>query len=152
MIHRSLLYPATVLMLVAAPLAGQQPTQQARPDSASVVGAVPPMVAQAQADATLAGSRVDTGGYAVGGFFTGLVTGIIGVWIARSIAGSGKIDVPPDARLAIASQPAAYQQAYQTSYAARVKAKRKSSMLRGGLIGVATFASLYIAGGGFSSR
>jgi hypothetical protein len=145
MTRRLLLYPATVLALITAPLAAQQPIQQAKPDSAAPAQDTSALIVHAQADGTASGATVGTGGWAAGGYLTGLVTGIIGVWIARAIAGSSNVELPPDRRLLIASQPVTYQQAYEKSYVNKVKSKRRSSALRGGLIGVATFATLYVS-------
>lgn len=143
--RRMLLRTAAMLAVLAATLDAQQPTQQAKPDSASVAPDTPALIVQAQADGTTSGRTIGTGGWFAGGFVSGLFLGIIGTGITWALAGYSDVQVPPDRRLLLTNQPATYQQVYEKSFADKVKMKRKSSALRGGLVGTGIALTLFIA-------
>ena len=145
MMRRMLLYTVATLPLMAAPLHAQQPTQQAKPDSVAVALATPALIVQAQADGTKSGRIIGTGGWFAGGFVSGLLLGVIGTGITWALASSSDVQVPPDSRLLIINQPITYQQVYEKSFADKVKMKRKSSALRGGLVGTGIGLVLFIA-------
>ena len=154
---------ALALALSATPAFAQQPAPESAPvaipvsnpaasTTASPVAAAPAfsteMIARAQNDGQLAALNVGTGGWAGGGFASGLLLGFIGTGVSWAAAGASGVESPPDARLRIANQPAEYQQLYTKSYSDKVKAKRKSSALKGGLVGTAAFVLLVVSAGG----
>jgi hypothetical protein len=144
MLRHSLLSALTTLSLLAPAVAAQQPAQQGRRDSAAVANPAASsaaLYAQAQADGRLAAASVGTGGWAIGGFFVGL----IGTGVSWALAGSSGVELPPDKRLHLASQPIEYQQAYEKSFADKVRSKRKSSALTNGLLGTSLFLTIFFS-------
>lgn len=148
---RHLLSLAVAGLLVAAPLSAQQqpaPQQSGQPAPAASTEAE--LIARAQLDGQNAAMNVGTGGWATGGFVSGLFVGLIGTGVTWAMAGSSNVELPPDKRLQIASSPASYQQLYERAFAEKVKSKRKSSALKGGLLGTATFVLLIVSASGSS--
>jgi hypothetical protein len=157
----ALLVPFAALTVLAAPLAGQQPTpqppvQQGKADSTAVVAQAAALaatfLAQAQVDGQAAATNVGTGGWLAGGYVSGVVLGLIGTAVTWAVAGNTNVELVPDKRLLIANQPLAYQQVYEKAYGDKVRSKRKSSALTGGLLGTATFLVIYLSatsGGGY---
>src|SRR5688500_10335752 len=95
MMRRMLLRTAAMLAVLAATLDAQQPTQQAKPDSASVAPDTPALIVQAQADGTTSGRTIGRGGWFAGGFVSGLFLGIIGPGITWALASYSDVQVPP---------------------------------------------------------
>lgn len=135
------------LVLIPARVAAQQPAQQAKPDSATVAAmtAAATLLAQAQAEGQMAAVGVGTGGWFGGGFASGLLLGLIGTGVSYALASSSNAELPPDRRLVITSQPLAYQQAYEKGFADKVRSKRRTSALTGGLLGTATILVIYLS-------
>jgi hypothetical protein len=135
------------LVLIPVPAAAQQPAQQAKPDSATAaaMAAAAKFLAQAQAEGQMAATGVGTGGWFGGGFASGLFLGLIGTGVSYALASSSSAELPPDKRLAIVSQPLAYQQSYEKGFADKVRSRRKGSALTGGLLGTATFLVIYLS-------
>jgi hypothetical protein len=135
-----------LLALVVAPAAAagaQHPTQQAVPDSAT--SAALAMLAQAQADGQMAATNVGTGGWFGGGFAGGIILGLIGTGATYAFAASSNVELPADKRLGLVSRPTAYQQAYEKAFGDKVRSKRKTSALTGGLLGTATLLVIYFS-------
>jgi hypothetical protein len=146
----SILSPLAALVLLAAPVAAQQPAQQQPAqqgtlDSAAVAAQAAALVAQAHGDGQMAAANVGTGGWFAGGFASGVVLGLIGTGITWAIAANSAVEVPPDKRLLLANKPVAYQQLYEKAYGDKVKSKRKISGITGGLLGTATFLVIYLS-------
>jgi hypothetical protein len=59
-----------------------------------------------------------------------------------------RYELVPDKRLLIASQPITYQHMYEKAYGDKVKSKRKSSALTGGLLGTATVLVIHLSATG----
>jgi hypothetical protein len=93
----------------------------------------------------MAATNVGTGGWFAGGFASGVILGIIGTGLTWALAANSHVELAPDKRLLISNQPVPYQQAYEMAYGDRVKSKRKTSALTGGLLGTATFLVIYLS-------
>jgi hypothetical protein len=148
MLRYSFLSTLTALALLAPAAAAQQPAQQGRRDSLSVgepAAASAALFAQAQSDGRVAAASVGTGRWAIGGFASGFFVGLIGTGVSWALAGSTNAEVPPEKRLLIASQPIAYQQAYEKGFADKVRSNRKSAALTNGLLGTALFLTIFVS-------
>jgi hypothetical protein len=148
MLRRTLVGPLAALAFLASPLASQEPAQQSKSDSltaAQVSQAAATLLAQAQADGNMAAMNVGTGGWFAGGLVSGVLLGLIGTGVSWAVAANSNVDLPPDKRLLITSQPITYQQVYEKSFGDKVKSKRRSSALTGGLLGTATFVLIYLS-------
>ena len=142
--RRWLLAPLAAVALLAPPAAAQQAAQQGKSDSAAMAAAAT-LLAQAHADGGMAATNVGTGGWFGGGFASGVFLGLIGTGVTWAIAANSNVELPLDKRLLITSQPVTYQHVYEKSFADKVKSKRKSSALTGGLLGTATFVLIYLS-------
>ena len=143
--RHSLLYAFTALALVVTPLSAQQPAQQAKPDSVAAGQDTPALIVQAQADGTTSGATVGTTGWVASGFVSGLVLGLVGTGITWALAGYSDPKLPRTKQLLIANEPVTYRLVYEKSFTDKVKTKRKSSALTGGLLGTGTLLILFIA-------
>jgi len=143
MTRRWFLAPLALTLLLTPVAAAQQTAQQGQADSVAAAAAA--LIAQAQTEGALAATNVGTGGWFAGGFASGVVLGLIGTGVTWAIAGSSDATLPADRRLLIANRPTAYQQFYEKSYGDKVKSKRKTSALVGGLVGTATFLVIYLS-------
>jgi hypothetical protein len=133
---------ALVLLGPRLAVAQQAKTDSAAADQALIAAAA--LLAQARADGQTAGAKVSTGGWFGGGFVSGLVLTLLGTGIAYAVAADSKVELPPDQRLLITSRPFAYQQAYADGFREKVKSKRKSSALKGGLVATSAWVVLFI--------
>ena len=139
LMRNTLLVFAAATFLAVAPAHAQ--VQQA---SAPAPSADAELMARAQLDGKAAAATVGSAGWFGGGFVGGLVAGLIGTGVTYAIAASSNVEVPAERRLLIVSQPATYQQMFEKGYADKVKSKRKSSALTGGLLGTATLVAIVI--------
>ena len=142
--RRALAVVVSALVLLGPRFAA---AQQTKPDSAAAdqaLIAAATLLAQARADGQTAGASVGTGGWFGGGFVSGLVLTFLGTGIAYAVAADSKVELRPDQRLLIASRPFAYQQAYDEGFRDKVKSKRKSSALKGGLVATSAWVVLFI--------
>ena len=154
--HSSLFGAIALLFAIAIPAAAQQRDSVAAsvsaPDSASIVQQsgqpAPPsdleLLARAQLQGETAGGAVRTRGWFAGGLAGGLVGGFIGTGVAYALASSNDVAVPAEQRLAVSTQSAAYQQFYQRAFTEKVKSRRKSSALKGGILGTVTMVVVYV--------
>jgi hypothetical protein len=135
-----LLSIAVLCVSVASSAVGQVQQQaaaaQQEPGSAE-------LVAKAQLEGQAAAKSVGTAGWFGSGVASGVLLGLIGTGVTWAIAGSSDVNLPPEQKLLVANQPVAFQLFYEKEYAAKVKSRRKSSALKGGLIGTAAFVLLY---------
>jgi hypothetical protein len=148
MLRHSFLSALTALALLAPAGAAQQLAQQGRRDSVTVAdpaAASGALLAQAQSDGRIAAASVGTGRWAIGGFASGFLVGLIGTGVSWGLARSSSAELPPDKRLLIASQPITYQQAYEKGFADKVRSNRKSAALTNGLLGTALFLTIFVS-------
>lgn len=151
--RRHILLSAAALALAATaatPAAAQQATA-APPTAGPVVqqGVVSSeLLAKARLDGEMAAMNVGTGGWFGGGLASGVLLGLIGTGVTWAAAGSSNAALPADRQLLLASQPVEYRQLYEKAYADKVKSKRKSSALKGGLVGTAAFVLLVASASG----
>jgi len=93
------------------------------------------------ARATLDGARTadmrGTGTYIAGGFVSGALLGLIGTVIAYAAADTDKPNVPVQPTPMYADTSATYLLAFRRGYDDRLRSKRKSAALGGGLLGTA---------------
>lgn len=102
-------------------------------------------MARGRLDGQVAAQNVGSGGWFIGGVATGALTGLIGTAVIWVAAGSSDVSVPADRRLQIINQNSIYQQSFESGFGERLKAQRKRSALRGGLLGTAAFVVWYLA-------
>jgi hypothetical protein len=77
----------------------------------------------------------------------GAFTGLIGTTITYAVAATSTPELPAEKRLAIASQSPDVQAIYEKSYADKVRARRNSTSLEGGLLWTVAFIVLVAASG-----
>ena len=130
---------STSLALVTAPAQAQQPTQAAPAAATDSSPAAAVLQGRALAE------RPGMSGRFAGGFASGLALGLIGTGIAYAIAGSDNASLPALEAAQLATANPTYQLSFQQGYAERLKSRRRSSALTGGLLGTATFVVIYVA-------
>jgi hypothetical protein len=148
MLRHSFLGALTALALLAPAAGAQQPAQQGRRDSVAVADAAAAsaaLFAHAQSDGRMAAASVGTGRWAIGGFASGFLVGLVGTGVSWALARSSGVELPPDKRLLIDSQPITYQQAYEKGFADKVRSNRKSAALTNGLLGTALFLTIFVS-------
>ena len=87
------------------------------------------LMARGRMHGQAAALQVGTGGWMTGGVVTGVFTGLIGTVVIWAIAGSSDVSVPADRRVAVADEPATYQQSYEAGYGEKLKSRRKGAAL-----------------------
>ena len=80
-----------------------------------------------------------------GGVATAVVTQLLGTAVIWGIAGSSAVCVPEDRRLLIVNENPIYQQAYLSGFTEKLRSRRKSVALKGGLLGTAAFLVIYVS-------
>lgn len=126
---------ALAFTLVSVRLAAQESTPTTRSDSS-------PAAATLQGKALA--ERQAMGGRFAGGYVSGLFLGLIGTGIAWAVAGSDDTPLPAAEASQLVNTNPNYQLFFQQGYETRLKSRRKSSALTGGLLGTATFVAIYI--------
>lgn len=123
--------------------------QQQQPSAVTMAGSAAPseLMAKGRLDGQTSAQGVGTGGWMVGGVVTGVLTGLIGTAIIWAVAGSSDVSVPADRRLVIVDENATYQQAFEAGYGEKLKSKRKSAALGGGLLGTAALVLIVLSSG-----
>jgi hypothetical protein len=125
--------------------AGTQPT------SASS-GATPSSDASSVAAAVAEGRELaeseGTGGWFAGGVASGLVLGLIGTAIITVAANNAGSNVPASQQSILAAKSPDYSQAFARGYREKLKSKKRTSALTGGLLGTAAFLVIYISAQG----
>jgi len=126
-----------MLACISAPAVAQQQTQPATTQSSTA-----DIVAQGTMDGRSAAEGKGTGGYLAGGILGGLTLGLIGTGITYAVAANSTVEVPSTDLIVARERGAAYTEAYQSAFRDRVKGRRKSSALTGGLLGTAVLVVL----------
>ena len=113
-----------------------------------------PSVAAATSDASSVATAVaegrelaeseSTAGWFGGGFASGLLLGLIGTAVITITAHNSGVNVPGSQQSILATRPPDYSQAFSRAYREKLKSKKRSSALVGGLLGTATFVVIYI--------
>lgn len=116
-------------------LASAQVVERAAPDNPMVAGAL---------EGQRAAEQVGTGGYFAGGMVSGVFPGLIGTGIAYAVAATSDVQIPATTQAMIASNGWEYVLSYEQAFRDRVKARRKSSALTGGLLGTAVAVMIYV--------
>ncbi|HLL83382.1 MAG TPA: hypothetical protein VK420_12045 [Longimicrobium sp.] len=131
-----------LLACISAPAAAQQqaPPATTQPTTADVV-------AQGTMDGRSAAEGKGTGGYFAGGIVGGLTLGLIGTGITYAVAANSTAEVPSTDLIVARERGAAYTEAYQAAFRDRVKGRRKSSALTGGLLGTAVLVAVVASAG-----
>ena len=91
-----------------------------------------------------AADRRSLGGRFAGGLASGLLLGLIGTGITYAIAGSDDASLSAAEAAQLASANPVYSLAFQQGYTERLKARRKSSALTGGLLGTAAIVTIVL--------
>lgn len=136
-IHRLL---AMAVLAIALPLQAQQQPAPAALTSNSTAAEL----AKARMDGEVAATNV--GGWFGRSVVIGALTGLIGTTITYAVAATSTPQLPTDKKLIIADKPAEAQVMYEKGYADKVRSKRKSTALGGGLLGTAAFVVLVLSG------
>jgi len=131
----------TSMLVFGAPLHAQQ-----QPTAAAVSGQSPEVaMAKARLDGEIA--ALNTGGWFGRSVAIGAVTGLIGTTITYAVAATSTPELPAEKKRAIASQSPDVQAIYEKGYADKVRAHRKSTSLKGGLLGTVAFIVLVASSG-----
>ena len=85
------------------------------------------------------------GGRFAGGFVGGLFLGLIGTGIAWAVASGDDTPLPTAQAMQLANANPNYTLAFQQGYSTRLKSRRKSNALTGGLVGTATAVVIIVA-------
>jgi len=128
-----------LLVLGARPAYAQAPAAAPQPSATDSSAAA--AVLQGRALAETRG----TGGRFAGGFVSGVLLGLIGTGIVYAIAGSDDTSVPALDAARLSTANPTYSLSFQQGYSERLKARRKSSALTGGLLGTLTFVVIYVS-------
>ena len=110
--------------------------QGAAADASSVVS-----TALAEGNA-MAGSQ-STAGWFAGGLASGVILGLIGTAVITIAANNSSVHPPASQQSVLATKSPDYVQAFTRAYRDRLKSKKKTSALTGGLIGTAAFVLIY---------
>jgi hypothetical protein len=132
------------LLLPAAGMAQVQ-QQSAPPQPASLT---PDALSRAQLEGQTAAMNVGTGGWFGGSLVSGVFLGLIGTGVSWGLAAGSNVEMPPEKKLLITSPDASYKAFAEKAYADKVRSKRKSAALKGGLLGTAAFVVLVAASSG----
>jgi hypothetical protein len=134
---------ALVVVVPAAALAQVQ--QQSTPPTQSTQAAPlsPDAVTRAQVEGQTAAMNVGTGGWFGGSFASGVFLGLIGTGVSWGLAAGSNADMPPEKKLTITNPDPSYRAFAEKAYGDKVRAKRKSAALKGGLLGTAAFVLIY---------
>lgn len=131
----------TSMLVFGAPLHAQQ-----QPAAATVSGQSPEAaLAKARLDGELA--ALNTGGWFGRSVVIGAFTGLIGTTVTYAVASTSTPELPAEKKLAIANQSPDLQAIYEKGFADKVRARRKSTSLKGGLLGTAVFVVLIASSG-----
>lgn len=89
---------------------------------------------QGRIDGRRQGDQVNTSGRMVGGLAAGTFLGLIGTGIVYAVASGDAVRMPDDVE-ASRSRDTGYLMGFEEGYVERVRARRRSSALAGGLLG-----------------
>jgi hypothetical protein len=133
------------MTLAVASVGAQQPDQQARPDSLAAAPDTPALILQAQAAGTASGARIGAGGWFAGGFVSGLLLGLAGTGVTWALANYSEVQLPVEKQAFVGNETGTYRQLYEKSFSDRVRMKRKSAALKGGLVGTGIVLTLFLS-------
>ena len=140
---------AAVLVPFLAVFAFAVHAQKPIPPAAATVTPTDSSPAAALLHGRAAADRRSTGRRFTGGFVAGLLLGPLGTAITYVKAGGDDAPLPAMETARLASASPTYSLAYQLGYAERLKAKRKSSVLKGGLLSMLIWSvALFTSGDG----
>lgn len=144
---------STILGVMAAALLavpGALEAQATQQGTAAAVAAPAAVTAEMLAKARLEGQSAaqNAGGWFGRSVAIGVFTGLIGTAVTYGVAANSGVELPAEKKLEIAGQPAAYQEHYEKAYADKVRSKRKSTALGGGILGTAAFVVLLVSSAG----
>jgi len=105
-------------------------------------------VAAAVAEGRELAESQGTGGWFAGGVGSGLVLGLIGTAVITIAAHNTGNNVPASQQSILANRPPDISQAFSQGYREKLKSKKRTSALTGGLLGTAVFVILYIGAEG----
>jgi len=126
--------------IVAAPLGAQQ-----QPAPVALASGSPAAeLAKARLDGEVAATN--TGGWFGRSVVIGALTGIVGTTITYAVAATSTPQLPTEKKLLLADKPQDVQVMYEKGYADKVRSKRKSTALGGGLLGTAAFLAIVFSG------
>jgi hypothetical protein len=136
---------AVALIVVIPAIAVAQAQQQGMPTNPPTQPAAlsPDAVTRAQLEGQTAAMNVGTGGWFGGSFASGVFLGLIGTGVSWGLAAGSNADMPPEKKLTITNPDASYRAFAEKAYGDKVRAKRKSAALKGGLLGTAAFVLIY---------
>ncbi len=130
----------TSMLVLGSPLRGQQ-------QPAATVSSQSPEAAMAKARLDGEIAALNTGGWFGRSVVIGAFTGIIGTTITYAVAATSTPELPADKKLAIADKTPDQQAMYEKGFADKVRARRKSTSLKGGLLGTAALIVLVASSG-----
>ena len=157
--------PAPLLLALALALAPAAGALQAPPRPAPAPHADAAEAAEAgRLDGRLLAGEPDTFGYALSGFAGGLTIGLLGPlaavdgdrlpvaaaaggvgWLAATAARASRpAAVPPDVERSLAGRGPEYGRAFRESYSERLRGRRRSAAVLGGVAGTVAGAALLL--------
>ena len=134
---RSVVYAGT-LLCVSLPAYAQDPVL------APPIAATDSSPAAAALHGRALADQRGMGGRFGGGLAAGLTLGIFGAGMVYIIAGSDDAYLAPTDALRLSGANPTYSLAFQQGYSERLKARRKSSALKGGLLGTLALVTLIV--------
>jgi hypothetical protein len=105
-------------------------------DASSVVAAV--------AEGRELAESEGTGGWFAGGVGSGVLLGLIGTAVITVAANNSSNNVPASQQSILATKRPDYSQAFARGYREKLKSKKRTSALTGGLLGTAAFVAIYL--------
>ena len=102
---------------------------------------------QGRVDGRLFAEQASTSGRFVGGLGAGMLLGLIGTGIAYAVADNDGITTPDEALLRGAGDQG-YLTGFEEGYAQRLRARRKSAALGGGLLGTGVIVLIIVSAAG----
>jgi len=105
-------------------------------------------VAAAVAEGRELAKSEGTGGWFAGGVASGLLLGLVGTALITVAANSSSNDVPESRRSILATKRPDYSQAFARGYRDKLKSKKRTSAITGGLLGTAAFVAIIVSAQG----
>ena len=134
------------LLLVASPLAAQEPDEQVDPEVRATSALMTDTVVLGARRGLQAARYESTSSWIWGGFLGGMTLGPIGTGLAWTLANNSDVALTVDQRVLLSYDGgSAYIEAFERAYAEELWARRKRSALTGGAIGTAALAATLTA-------
>lgn len=102
-------------------------------------------VATALTEGREAAGSEGTGGWFAGGVGSGLLLGLIGTAVITVAAHNSSMNVPASQQSLLSAKSPEYAQAFTRAYRERLRSKKRTSALTGGLLGTAAFLAIYLS-------